>query len=37
MSLKQFLRAATPDERREVAGACNGSVGYLYLLAGRHR
>ena len=37
MSLKEFLRAATSDERKEVAGACNGSVGYLYLLAGRHR
>ena len=37
MSLKQFLRAAKPDERKKVAGACNGSMGYLYLLAGRHR
>lgn len=37
MKLNRFLRAATPEERREVACACNGSVGYLYLLAGRHR
>ena len=37
MKLNRFLRTASPDERKEVAGACNGSVGYLYLLAGRHR
>lgn len=37
MELKRFLRTATPAERKEVAGACNGSVGYLYLLAGGHR
>ena len=37
MKLNGFLRAARPEERGEVAGACDGSVGYLYLLAGRHR
>ena len=37
MKLNRFLRTATPEERKEVAAACNGSVSYLYLLAGRHR
>ncbi len=37
MELKNFLRAATKFERGEVAVVCNGSVAYLYQLAGKHR
>ena len=37
MKLKIFLRNATVRERDEVAAACNGSVGYLYQIAGGHR
>ena len=37
MELKDFLRAATKRERADIAVVCNGSVSYLYQLAGRHR
>ena len=37
MKLKDFLRAATPEERAAVAVACNDSVAYLYQIAGHHR
>ncbi len=37
MELKDFLRAATREERAAVAEACNGSIAYLYQIAGRHR
>lgn len=37
MSLKEFLRAATPDERSKVADEAGTSVAYLYQLAGGHR
>ena len=37
MELKDFLKAATREERAAVAVACNDSVGYLYQIAGRHR
>lgn len=32
-----FLRGADKRERAEVAAVCNGSVGYLYQVAGGHR
>ncbi len=37
MTLKEFLKVATKHERADVAVVCNGSVGYLYQLAGAHR
>jgi hypothetical protein len=37
MKLNDFLRAATKRERAEVAVVCNGSVSYLYQVAGGHR
>jgi hypothetical protein len=37
MQLNNFLRAATKRERAEVAAVCNGSVSYLYQVAGGHR
>ncbi len=37
MELREFLRQASKRERSELAGACNGSVSYLYQLAGKHR
>lgn len=37
MKLTAFLKAATKRERAAVAVACNGSVSYLYQIAGGHR
>ncbi len=37
MKLREFLRAASKQERAELAGVCHDSVAYLYQLAGRHR
>jgi hypothetical protein len=37
MTLKEFLRAASKEQRQEVADAAGTSVGYLYQLAGGHR
>ncbi len=37
MELSLFLRISTKQERAEVAARCNGSVGYLYQIAGGHR
>ena len=37
MKLREFLRAASRQERAAVAAACHGSVAYLYQLAGKHR
>ena len=37
MKLKEFLRAASKQERAAVAVVCRDSVPYLYQLAGRHR
>lgn len=37
MKLREFLRAASQQERAAVAAVCHGSVAYLYQLAGRHR
>ncbi|TNE80335.1 MAG: hypothetical protein EP334_03230 [Gammaproteobacteria bacterium] len=37
MELRDFLRLASKRERAELASVCNGSVSYLYQLAGKHR
>ena len=37
MKLRNFLRRATKGERTQLASVCNGSVAYLYQLAGQHR
>ena len=37
MQMRDFMRAANKGERAEVATVCNGSVGYLYQVAGGHR
>lgn len=38
MELITFLQCATKHERKRLATTvCNGSVGYLYQLAGKHR
>ena len=37
MELRHFLRAAGKRERAAAALVCNGSVSYLYQLAGKHR
>ena len=37
MNMLAFLRAANKSERSDVAVVCNGSIGYLYQLAGGHR
>ena len=37
MKMRDFMRAASKRERAEVATVCNGSVGYLYQVAGGHR
>lgn len=37
MELSDFLRLASKRERSELASVCNGSVSYLYQLAGKHR
>ena len=37
MELKDFLRAASKQERAAVAVVCRDSVSHLYQLAGRHR
>ena len=37
MRMRDFMRAAEKGERAEVATVCNGSVGYLYQVAGGHR
>lgn len=37
MTMRDYLRAATKGERSAVAVVCNGSVAYLYQLAGGHR
>lgn len=36
MELKDYLRAATPEERLATAKAADTSVAYLYQLAGNH-
>ena len=35
--MREYLRAASKRERHDVAVVCNGSVPYLYQLAGGHR
>jgi len=37
MDLRHFLQIATKHERAQLATVCNGSVSYLYQLAGLHR
>ena len=37
MRMCDFMRAADKSERAEVAAVCNGSIGYLYQVAGGHR
>jgi hypothetical protein len=37
MELRIFLKYATKQERVQLAAVCNGSVAYLYQLAGQHR
>ena len=37
MRMCDFMRIADKSERAEVAAVCNGSVGYLYQVAGGHR
>ena len=37
MDLRHFLQTATKRERAQLASVCNGSVAYLYQLAGQHR
>lgn len=37
MKLRVFLQCATKREREQLASVCNGSVSYLYQLAGQHR
>ena len=37
MNMCDFMRAANKGERAEVATVCNGSIGYLYQVAGGHR
>ncbi len=37
MNLRHFLQTATKRERAQLATVCNGSVAYLYQLAGQHR
>ena len=37
MELRIFLKHATKRERVQLAAVCNGSVAYLYQLAGQHR
>ena len=37
MEMNDFLRACDKRERADVAVVCNGSVPYLYQLAGGHR
>lgn len=37
MNLRHFLQTATKHERTQLATVCNGSIAYLYLLAGQHR
>ncbi len=35
--MRDYLRRASKAERDDVAVVCNGSVGYLYQVAGGHR
>lgn len=37
MDMKTWLRQATNDERQALAAKAGYSVGYLYLIAGKHR
>ena len=37
MELRIFSQHATKRERAQLATVCNGSVAYLYQLAGQHR
>lgn len=37
MDLRHFLQTATKRERAQLATVCNGSIPYLYQLAGQHR
>ncbi|MCG7878787.1 MAG: hypothetical protein JAZ17_27745 [Candidatus Thiodiazotropha endolucinida] len=37
MKLRTFLKYATKRERADLATVCNGSIAYLYQLAGQHR
>jgi len=36
-ALSKWLRAATPEQREELAAAGETSVSYLYVIAGGHR
>lgn len=35
-TLSEWLRAATPEERQELADSCGTGVNYLYQIAGGH-
>jgi hypothetical protein len=37
MDMKTYLKQATPDERQALAKAVASSVGYFYLIGGRHK
>lgn len=37
MDMKTYLKQATPDARKALAGITGTSVGYLYLIGGGHR
>lgn len=37
MDMKTYLQQASPVQREELARAVSSSVGYFYLIGGRHR
>lgn len=37
MDMKTYLKQASPDEREALASAVSSSVGYFYLIGGKHK
>jgi hypothetical protein len=37
MDMKTYLQQASPEEREALASEVGSSVGYFYLIAGKHR
>lgn len=37
MDMKTYLRQSTPEQREALAAAVSSSVGYFYLIGGRHK
>jgi hypothetical protein len=37
MDMKTYLRQSTPEQRQALAAAVSSSVGYFYLIGGRHK